>query len=252
MFKRLAASTVISLCAAMPASAQTYGETLLARALARHRDIGAITLTATGKAGQPLSVAAGTARKGQKVTSLPLVNAMGDTIGIVMITADRRTRPDAVVGELGRRIYVADNLTEADPFVAGARGAPAAQAIVERMIDSTPGLVTLAMHVTPNGSMTNIILASNFGRIGKPADDDDKRVIATGAVIRETTNGGKRLAVELPMRDRSGATIGALSTSFAITPQRGAEDAYSCAVALRNAIARRVASVAVLTQRPKQ
>jgi hypothetical protein len=171
---------------------------------------------------------------------------MGDPIGTVTIRFARRhhATASAIAAELSRAIYVADNLAEPDPFVAGAHRSRKGQAIVEREMAANPDLVTLAMHVGPSGA-DNAILASNFGRIGKPGDKDDAKVIDQGATLRETTNGGRRLAVSLPLLDRRGRVVGSLSTSFLIGPG-GADAAATRAVAVRDIIARQIGSLAEL------
>ena len=85
-----------------------------------------------------------------------------------------------------------------------------AQELVDRTIAAHPELLVVAMHVTPPNAHENIIIASNIGRIGKPADEDDLRVIQTDKTNVEVVHGGERFEVELPLRDVAGATVGAL------------------------------------------
>jgi hypothetical protein len=124
--------------------------------------------------------------------------------------------------------------------------APLAQKLVDRTIDANPDLVTLAMHVTPPGEPNNIIIASNFGRIGKVGDEDDMHVVNDQAVLKEVTNGGRRLAVSLPMYDRAGAVIGALSTSFTMARGQDQAEVEKRAVAVRDALAAQTPSLAML------
>src|SRR5258707_15451179 len=70
------------------------------------------------------------------------------------------------------------------------------------------------MHVRPPKSTDNVIIASNFGRIGKKADDDDLAVIKTGQPKAEIGKNGDRFSVELPLLDVSGDTVGALAVAF--------------------------------------
>lgn len=220
----------------------TYGDTLVDGLIAAHRDIGGIAIEAAGKDGTPIRIARGQLPEG-RVTSLPLTNSMAEAIGTIRIAfrSRRHVAPAAVAYEASRRIYVASNLTEADPFVPGAVRSRAAQAIVDQMMARNPDLVTLGMHIGASGA-NNTILASNFGRIGKPGDKDDARVIDAGMTLKEPTNGGKRLAVSLPMLDRKGRVIGALSTSFVVGPD-GPDKAAARAIAVRDAIARQIASL---------
>lgn len=229
--------------AATPAAAQTYGDTLLTEVAARHPGVASIRVAATAKDGRPIDLRRGDAAA--VIATAPLTTAVGDPIGMLTVTGRRHIAAGPIARDLARRIYVAENLIEADPFVAGAKRDPRAQALVERMLDHFPDIVTLALHVALPGA-SNRIIASSFGRIGKPADSDDVDVIARGTIRREVTNAGRRLAVELPLLDASGRVIGALSTSFLIEPRGGAEAAYTRALAVRAALARRIPSLAAL------
>lgn len=227
--------------AATPAGALTYGDTLLARTMARHPEIGGIAITAHGAKGD-WTAQAGTGVAGPP---LPLVNAMGETVGTITIAFRTHGDAAAVARDLSRMIYTADTIGEADPFVPGTARSAAAQRLVDAEIEAHPRLVTLAMHVALPGH-DNQIIASNFGRIGKAADKDDAHVIADGAVLKEVTNGGSRLAVELPMHDAAGRTVGALSTSFAVDALHGQDAAAAEADTVRDEIARQIATLDAL------
>ncbi len=239
----------VMLTGATPGLAASYGDTLLASEEARHPDLLSVKLDVAGKNG-PLAVRRGQTDAGWGANTLALTDAMGNAIGTVTL----RLRPGstdtagAIAADLARRIYTPDGLAEPDPFVAAGVRAPRAQALVDRMVDTHPGLVTLAMHVTVPGDSVNRIIASNFGRIGKAADDDDRHVFTDGATLREVTNAGRRVAVELPMHDRNGAVIGALSTSFLLAPGEDAAAAEVKAVKLRDDIARATLSLSALTK----
>ncbi|MDB5708903.1 MAG: hypothetical protein JWL96_973 [Sphingomonas bacterium] len=217
-----------------------YGDRLLAEAA--HRSGAALHIEARDKGGAPIAI-------GPAVTggvTVPLADAMGHAIGT--LTAAPGTHAAATAAWLSRRIYVAGNLAEPDPFIAGAVHAPRADALVEKMLARFPDLVTLALHVAPPGG-GNIIAASSFGRIGKPGDSDDRHVEQDGAVLREVTDSGTRLAVELPLLDRTGHSIGALSTSFTVPAGSDPQMRYVRAVAVRDALARRIPSRAALFAR---
>jgi len=55
-----------------------------------------------------------------------------------------------------------------------------AQKLLDETLSKHKDVVIMAMHVTPPGKTDNVIIASNIGRIGKKADEDDMRVIETG------------------------------------------------------------------------
>jgi len=221
----------------------SYGEHLLRVTLARHHALSSISISLP-ETPNPIMLAVGktTARS----ATAPLSNAMGEPIGKVTVSA-RKGHPSAfpVAADLARRIYVVANLTEPDPFVPGAKPSRFAQRLVDRALGDFPDLVTLALHVAPPGR-GNLIIASSFGRIGKPGDPDDARIIATGVAAREVTNGGQRLAVETPLLDKAGRTVGALSMSFRLDGNGDAAATYARALLIRDALARRIPSLEIL------
>jgi hypothetical protein len=93
-----------------------------------------------------------------------------------------------------------------------------AQKLVDEAITKHPEVVIIAMHVTPPGKPDNVIIASNIGRYGKKADEDDMRVINTGKSNLEINKGGNHFEVELVLQDQSGKTIGAAGIVFNYKP----------------------------------
>jgi hypothetical protein len=91
------------------------------------------------------------------------------------------------------------------------RTAPFAQKLVDDELESHPRVLLIGMHVTPPGYSTNVIIASNFGRIGKLADKDDLRVINTGVPNFDVEPAGSTYEAELPIHAGSGHIIGAVS-----------------------------------------
>jgi hypothetical protein len=90
-----------------------------------------------------------------------------------------------------------------------------AQKLVVQAMEKHPDLLIFVFHVTPPGETTNVIVASNIGRIGKVADEDDLRVINTGKPNLEVNTTGDHFEVEMALKEGSGKTIGALATVFA-------------------------------------
>src|ERR1700675_2797618 len=90
-----------------------------------------------------------------------------------------------------------------------ASGQEAKKIYAQKLLDET-----LAKHVTPPGKNENVIIASNIGRIGKKADEDDLRVIETGKPNLEVNKKGDHFEGELVMQDQSGKTIGAVGIVF--------------------------------------
>ena len=98
-----------------------------------------------------------------------------------------------------------------------------AQKLVDETLAKHKDVVVMAMHVTPPGKTENIIIASNIGRIGKKADEDDMRVIETGKSNLEVNKKGDRFEVELVLQDQSGKTIGAVGIVFMYEKGKEAE-----------------------------
>jgi iron complex outermembrane receptor protein len=98
-----------------------------------------------------------------------------------------------------------------------------AQNLLDATLSKHKDVLVMAMHVTPPGKTENVIIASNIGRIGKKADEDDLRVIKTGKPNLEVNKKGDRFEVELVMQDQSGKTIGAVGIVFAYEKGKEAE-----------------------------
>jgi len=89
-----------------------------------------------------------------------------------------------------------------------------AQKLLDQTLTKHKEVVIMAMHVTPPGKTENVIIASNIGRIGKKADEDDMRVIETGKPNIEVNKKGDHFEVELVLQDQAGKTIGAIGIVF--------------------------------------
>jgi hypothetical protein len=121
-----------------------------------------------------------------------------------------------------------------------------AQELVDATVASDRDLLVAVMHVTPAGAQQNVIIASNIGRIGKPGDADDLRVIESGKPNVEVGHGGRRLEVELPIHDAASTTVGALGL---VWKYRDGEDPAAFerrATKIRDALARRILNAANL------
>jgi acetamidase/formamidase len=89
-----------------------------------------------------------------------------------------------------------------------------AQNLVNESLAKFPDVVILAMHVKSPTNDGYPIIASNIGRLGKKADEDDMRVIDTGKNNLEVNKTGNHFEVELPLQDASKKTIGAIGVVF--------------------------------------
>jgi len=95
--------------------------------------------------------------------------------------------------------------------------APFAQKLVDDALAMHPEVILIAIHAQPRGHK-NLIVASNFGRIGKIGDEDDLRCIRTGKSNLELNSTGKHFEDELILLDASGRTIGAVGVVFNYKP----------------------------------
>jgi hypothetical protein len=103
------------------------------------------------------------------------------------------------------------------PAAAQSNGTPYmiyAQKLLQDTLAKHPDVVIMAFHVTPPKANTNVIVASNIGRIGKVADDDDMRVIKTEKNNLEVNETGVHFEDECVLRDKEGHNIGAVGIVF--------------------------------------
>jgi hypothetical protein len=148
---------------------------------------------------------------------------------------------------LARRILDAPSLADHYPYEPLATTKTHAQKLVDDVLSKHPDVITLAMHVTPPKAKDNIIVASNFGRIGKKADGNDLKAIS-GEPIAGATAQGKRYSVELALRDASNKTIGALSVGFRNAPGEDEKAFLSKARSVRDEMQKSIPSLESLVE----
>src|ERR1700730_17808553 len=97
------------------------------------------------------------------------------------------------------------------------KAAPFAQKLVDDALAKHPEVILIAIHAQPPGHK-NVIVGSNFGRIGEIGDEDDLRCIRTGKANLEVNSTGTHFEDELILQAASGKTIGALVVVFNYKP----------------------------------
>jgi len=136
----------------------------------------------------------------------------------------------------------------APPLLAQTPAPNYAQHLVDETLAAHPDIAIMAMHVTPPKQTVNVIIASNIGRIGKPADSDDMGVVNTGKPVLEVNKEGDHFEVELPLKDVTDDTVGALSIVY---PYAAGDDKAALAKnaeAVRDQLRRRISNAANLAQ----
>src|SRR5579859_1574415 len=147
-------------------------------------------------------------RRRMKTTAVFFV-AMMLGVASTVVGSAQETREQAIAGM--RKV----DPKEMDPTYT--KPAPYAQKLVEDALAKHPEVILIAIHAQPPGHK-NLIVASNFGRIGKIGDEDDLRCIRTGKSNLELNSTGKHFEDELILLDASAKTIGALGVVFNYKP----------------------------------
>jgi hypothetical protein len=237
----------------------SYGQALINSTALRNPDLIALHLSAkSAKLGADYDVSIKPREaKAQVDFTQPLHDVSGDTIGSINLSFkstgmkkdDLESRAKRIASDLARRISNTENLMQPDPFDPKSPSGTRAQGLVDATLARHPEILILVAHVTPPGSKTNIIAGSNIGRIGKPADEDDMRVITTEKTNLEVNDKGNRFEVELVLHDLAGNNIGALGVVFAYKPGDDKDGFAKAATAIRDEMAAKTPSLASLFQK---
>ncbi|HEV2530514.1 hypothetical protein [Phenylobacterium sp.] len=156
---------------------------------------------------------------------------------------------EAIRDRLSHKISHAGNLLDPWPYDPKFTARTYAQVLVDQTMATHPEIRILAIHATPPGGKTNVILGSNIGRIGKAADEDDLRVIEKGETNREVNDTGRRFEAELPLNDSKGHRIGALGVVLGYHAGQDKEALVRHAEKIRDELAAKIASPAALARK---
>ncbi len=143
-------------------------------------------------------------------------------------------------------------LSFSTPAVADEAAAPAGPSYAQHLVDvavaAHPNVAVLAIHALPVAGKDAGIIASNIGRIGKVADEQDLGVMKTLKTNRAVNKAGDHYEVELPLYDASHRLLGALGTVFHY--HAGADKAAmeAEAIAIRDNLSRRFSHVKNMTE----
>jgi len=122
-----------------------------------------------------------------------------------------------------------------------------AQYLVDDTLATNPGIEVITLHArTPRSGPGYPIIASNIGRIGKPADEADLQVISSGKVQSAVDAKGRRLESKVPLQDASGATLGAVAIIFPYRALSNVERLQSLAEKIAASLRERIPTAAQL------
>jgi hypothetical protein len=277
------ASMTVAGAAYAKASEVIYAQELVNRAAANHPDIAVIAMHVSAPPrNENTIIASNIGRIGKKAdaddlkviqTGVPnlAVNQAGDRFEVELVLKDANSRnigalgivfpykagddktalkgrAEAIRDELARHISHRANLLEPAQYDSTIPTQTYGQSLVDSALLKHPKVVILALHAQPANSSSNVIVASNIGRIGKKADDDDLHVIATGEDKLELNETGDRYEVEQTLKDVSGITIGAVGVVFAYVKGQDTAPLQAEAKAVRLELSRRISNVGNLLQ----
>jgi hypothetical protein len=256
----------------------SYGQQLVTRLMAVHPDVTSMTLYITlpgagapeavaasdGQTGNPPPAPAARALRswkpgfrydnssGQLAAAVPMLDMSHKKAGVMTLTLHGKSRGTlekeafAIRNELARDMSFAANLAQQAVDDPNIPLDSVAQHIVDEELAKHQDVMILAIHATTPKNSDPEILASNIGRIGKKADDDDMRVVRDGKTNLEVNKDLRRYEVELPLNDASGQRIGALGVVFPLTAHTNQQERHAEAIRIRNEIARQIPSPARL------
>ena len=242
----------------------TYVQHLITDAKARHPEIAAMTVEGKREKDDGLIVLGSTADIGRvlhpvdhagvdgtrgRIVREAFTSNSGHRLGTIEIAF--ASKPDAAVAkavqdDLARAVLSAKNAADPWPFDPAFGPDTYAQTLTMATIARHPDLLVMMIHATPPGGRRNVIIGSNIGRFGKPADDDDLRVIDKGATNLEVGGDNDRFETELPLNDARGRRIGALGLVFPLKAGDDKEALHRRGLAIRDELAARIPTSAAL------
>lgn len=121
-----------------------------------------------------------------------------------------------------------------------------AQKLIDQGLARHPEIVIFVFHVKNADGSDYPIIASNIGRYGKKADEDDLRVIHTGKPNLEVNTTGNHFEVEMALHDSSRNVLGAIAVVFNYKAGDDKEALHQKAEKIREEVERQIPSLAKL------
>lgn len=256
----------------------SYGQELVTRVMHKNHNVKALTLYVTvphtsspqaiasssGKTGMAPPPAAAEALKtwrshfsysaGQLEAAMPMLDVSNKKAGVMTLTLKGSSKSSLEREASAIRTYLQRNTSYAANLVQKAlwdKNLPLnsyAQDLVDQELSMHHDVLIMAIHAATPKNSTPEILGSNIGRIGKPDDSDDARVVNQGKTNLENNTGLQRYEVELPLNDAAGKRIGALGVVFPLTKGINEKARHEEAIRIRDEMARKIPSPAKLVE----
>ena len=123
-----------------------------------------------------------------------------------------------------------------------------AQKLVDQELAKHPDIVIFVFHVISLDGSDYPIIASNIGRYGKKADEDDLRVIHTGKPNLEVNAAGNHFEVEMGLHDASKKVIGAVACVYNYKNGDDKQALHNKAEQVREEVEKQIPSVEKLNE----
>ena len=122
-----------------------------------------------------------------------------------------------------------------------------AQSVANEIMAKNPDLVVIGLHAIAPGAKDETLIATNLDRIGKKDDDDDVAVATERkTILAPNLKDATRFEVQVPLKTSSGEIIGAIGLVFKYKEGDNEVVLHKKALAIRDAIAKQVSSLADL------
>lgn len=130
---------------------------------------------------------------------------------------------------------------------------PHAQEVADAIVARDPELIDVILHVSPTSGAPNVVVAAHLRHAnGEASGEDDLGVARTGAPLVEVQKDGARLGILLQLRDSHRRAIGAIGLMWPYRPGDDVEQRLRRSLAIRDALASRIPSLAALVGRSKE
>jgi hypothetical protein len=156
----------------------------------------------------------------------------------ILTPVQQRAEAGAIRDYLRRRTLDSVNLTDPYPYDSHFEGNTYGQHVVDETLSLHKDLLVLGLHASPTENSASVILASNFGRIGKPDDAGDLKIVATEQTQSLVTKAGNRCNFGLPLHDILGHTIGLITVAYAYADGDNQTALLARAVGVRDEVSR--------------